>query len=74
MNSQIERSNQTIRSYRDPGTTIVDELERLSLLSAIRVGLEQVARGETVLADEAFFESLKSELFQQHTAEPIIEA
>jgi len=52
----------------------VDELERLSLLSAIRVGLEQVARGETVLADEAFFESLKSELFQQHTAEPIIEA
>jgi len=73
MNSQTQNSDQTARSYRNPNAQIADELERLWLLSAIRVGLDQVARGETLVADDAFFKALETRLFDR-ALEPAIEA
>ena len=40
-----------------------DQLEHLWLLTALESGIAQAKRGETVVADKAFFDALQARLF-----------
>ena len=50
-----------------------EQLEQLWLLTALQSGIDQARRGETVLADEAFFEAIQARLFKD-AKEEVIEA
>lgn len=39
------------------------ELERLWLLSALKVGMDQLTNGQTFLADDTFFNDMEARLF-----------
>lgn len=52
---------------------LTQELERLWLLSALKVGMEQISRGHMVVADDQFFTGMEERLFGNQQ-EQIIEA
>ena len=52
---------------------MTQELERLWLLSALKVGMEQISRGHMVIANDDFFKGMEERMFGSRE-EQIIEA
>ena len=73
MNETTHFTTETLADGYQQASSMTQELERLWLLSALKVGLDQLGRGQVVLADEAFFRDAEMRLFGDNR-EPIIEA
>ena len=63
----------TIQNIEEPQSafSMTDSLERLWLLCAIREGLDQIERGDRVLADSALFDAIDARICNLST---VIEA
>lgn len=63
MNDITYQTTKQIVDRPDQSNFLTEELERLWLLSALRVGLDQKERGQTIVADATFFDEMHSRLF-----------
>jgi hypothetical protein len=73
MNDTTHYTTEALAGGYQQASSMTQELERLCLLSALKVGLDQLGCKQVVLADEAFFRDAEMRLFGD-IKEPIIEA